>query len=85
MDTFADTTIPPVTVEQKWNKIFTLRFEAIENIRWQVDRQRDWRDMGDARFDPAQLMHLLEYIQEWRDIRQTYTNPDDVVIPSAPA
>lgn len=69
---------------EKWAIIDSRRFAAIENIRWQVDRQRDWRDMADPRFDPAELMQLLEYIQEWRDIRQRYTNPDEVIFPAPP-
>jgi hypothetical protein len=83
--------IPRVTLEEmtqvaydfEWSRIEPLRAEAIQAVRWRIDRYNDYVLQGTTPPEPVEP--LLAYVQTIRDFTVTYTNPFAIVWPIEPA
>jgi hypothetical protein len=69
--------------ELEWARLEEERFNRIEDQQWRVDRYNNQVAMG---IPPTEdILPVLEYMQEIRDLPQTRPNPFVMVWPAVPA
>lgn len=71
-----------VNLDSAWAKVREERNKRIAAFRWRIDRQRDLIDLGLAA--PSTITPLLQYVQDLRDMPQTFSDPFAIVFPDEP-